>query len=236
MQLELGRLLLLPAPLGENSLHTIPEYAINAMHQLKYFIAERAKTTRHFLKATQLPIPIQELNITELNKRTDPSEIPLLLAPALEGHDIGLLSEAGCPAVADPGAKLVGTAHKKGIEVVPFVGPSSILLALMASGLNGQQFCFNGYLSPKRPLLAKDLKRLETKSQKNGQTQIFMETPYRNNALLEEATKALNTSTLFCVAADITLPTQFIKTQTIEQWRKKPLPDLHKRPAIFLLY
>jgi 16S rRNA (cytidine1402-2'-O)-methyltransferase len=157
------------------------------------------------------------------------------LNDAENGNDIGLLSEAGCPGVADPGAQIVELAHQKNIEVIPLVGPSSILLALMASGMNGQSFCFNGYLSPKKPELAKDLKRLESLSSKFRQTQIFIETPYRNTSLIEEALKVLSPNTSFCIAVDLTLENLFIRTLKIKDWRKTQIPDFHKKPAIFLI-
>ena len=147
-----------------------------------------------------------------------------------------MLSEAGCPGVADPGAEIVAMAHRRNVEVIPFVGPSSILLALMASGMNGQQFTFVGYLPSKPNERIKALKREESRSITNRQTRIFIETPYRNNPLIQDAIKHLNPATQFCIAADLTLPTQYIRTKTIRDWQKNPPPDLHKRPAIFLLY
>lgn len=231
-----GKLYLLPAPLGENGLDPVPAAVIQRIHQLRYFIAERAKTARHFIKSTEPPYPISELTVFERNKYTKAAELPAFLRPALEGHDIGLLSEAGCPAVADPGAQLVQLAHEQGIKVVPMVGPSSLLLALMASGMNGQQFCFNGYLSPKRPLLQKDLKRLESLSARFDQTQIFIETPYRNQALIETALESLAPDTRFCIAANLTLPNEFVQTHRIKDWQKRTVPDLHKQPAVFLIY
>ena len=230
-----GKLYLIPTPLGEAATHTIPKYVQDILHKLDYFIAERAKTARHFIKTTQPIKPFNELTFYELNKRTLPEELATFLKDAENGHDIGLLSEAGCPAVADPGAVIVRMAHEKGIEVVPLVGPSSILLALMASGMNGQSFSFHGYLSPKKPELARDLRRLEQMAQRYKQTQIFIETPYRNKGLIEEALKTLSPKTQFCVAADISLETEFIFSKKVKDWSKAELPDLHKRPAIFLL-
>ena len=230
-----GKLYLIPTTLGENSLKTIPQYVIDILHQLKFFIAERAKTARHYIKETQPTIPFSEMTFYELNKRTEKAEWKTFLNDIEQGHNIGLLSEAGCPGVADPGAVIVELAHQKGVEVVPLVGPSSILLALMASGLNGQNFSFQGYLSPKKDILAKELRRHESLVQKLKQTQIFIETPYRNNAFVEIALKNLSNKTYFCIAADLTLETEFIKTQRVEQWRKEKLPELHKRPCIFLI-
>ena len=194
--------------------------------KLDFFIAEKAKTARHFIKDTQPKKPFDQLTFYELNKRTEEHEWRSFLNDAENGKDIGLLSEAGCPGVADPGAQIVGLAHQKSIEVVPLVGPSSILLALMASGMNGQSFSFHGYLSPKKPDLGRDLKRLENLSSKFRQAQIFIETPYRNQSLIEETLKVLNPNTRFCIAVDITLASQFIKTLKIKDWRKFKMPDI----------
>jgi len=230
-----GKLYLIPTPLGENAVHTIPNYVIKRLHKIDVFIAERAKTARAFIKTTKPVKPFSELEFFELNKRTQDSEIPSFLKACAEGKDIGLLSEAGCPGVADPGAVVVKLAHEQGIEVVPLVGPSSILLALMASGMNGQSFAFLGYLPVKKGELDKALKRLEQNAQRFKQTQIFIETPYRNGNLVETALKYLSPQTQFCVAADISLETEYIKSQSISKWRKDTIPDLHKRPAIFLI-
>ncbi|MEM6966306.1 MAG: SAM-dependent methyltransferase [Bacteroidota bacterium] len=230
-----GKLYLIPTPLGEHATHTIPAYVIEKVHELNFFIAERAKTARAFIKTTQPKKPFSELSFSELNKRTTPEELRTFLQPCEQGNDMGLLSEAGCPGVADPGAEVVKMAHEKGIEVIPFVGPSSILMALMASGMNGQSFCFQGYLSAKKPELGKDLKRLEQLSRKFRQTQIFIETPYRNMGMLEVAFKVLSPETQWCVAADISLDSEFILTQKIKTWQKTKLPNLHKRPTIFLM-
>lgn len=231
-----GKLFLIPSPLGEDGLKSIPESVIETLHRLKFLVVEKAKTARHFVKSTNPPQLISDYQISELNEHTPASELRNLLQPAFEGHDIGLLSEAGCPGVADPGAGLVSLAHQNQVEVLPLVGPSSILLALMASGMNGQQFCFHGYLSARTNELAKDLKRLEQLSGKGRQTQIFIETPYRNNNLVEQALKTLAADTLFCIACDLTLPSQYVRTQKVGAWRKSLPPDLHKRPAIFLIY
>jgi len=233
--LKKGKLYLIPTPLGENAVHTIPAYVIEILHNLDFFIAEKAKTARHFIKSTQPKKPFDQLTFYELNKRTEDYEWQSFLNKAEQGNDIGLLSEAGCPGVADPGAQIVELAHKKDIEVIPLVGPSSILLALMASGMNGQSFSFQGYLSPKKPELARDLKRLENLSSKFRQAQIFIETPYRNTSLIEEALKVLNPNTNFCIAVDLTLESQFIKNLKVKDWRKTNIPDFHKKPAIFLL-
>jgi 16S rRNA (cytidine1402-2'-O)-methyltransferase len=230
-----GKLYLIPTPLGENAVHTIPLYVIEKIHKLDFFIAERAKTARAFIKTTEPKKAFADLTFFELNKRTTPEEIATFLKPAEIGNDMGLLSEAGCPGVADPGAEIVKMAHEKGIEVIPFVGPSSILLALMSSGMNGQGFSFQGYLSAKKPELSKDLNRLEQLSRKYRQTQIFIETPYRNMGMLEEAFKTLSAETRLCVAVYLSLETEFILTKKIKDWKKLKLPNFHKRPAIFLI-
>ncbi len=230
-----GKLYLIPTPLGENGHHVLPQYVKDIIHQLEIFIVEKAKTARRYIKTTAHPKAISELTFSELNKRIEYREWSQYLKAAEAGNDIGLLSEAGCPGVADPGAEIVKLAHEKGIEVIPLVGPSSILLALMGSGMNGQSFAFHGYLSPKKELVGKDLKKLEQAAQKGKQTQLFIETPYRNNQLVEQAFKVLAPQTRFCIAMDLTLPNEYIVTKTILAWRKSKLPALHKRPAVFLL-
>ncbi len=230
-----GKLYLIPTPLGEEVLHTIPEYVKDIIGNIDFFIVEKAKTARRFIKKSGTSKPIPELTFYELNKRTVKSEIFDFLKPLEEGKDMGMMSEAGSPGVADPGAIVVRLAHRLDIEVVPLVGPTSILMALMASGMNGQHFAFVGYLSPKRNELAKGLRKLEQQTRRNNQTQIFIETPYRNKNVIETALHVLAPETYFCVAADISLPTEFIKTKKIKDWRKTKLPDLHKRPAIFLI-
>ena len=229
------KLYLIPCPLGPDSLQTLPEMVGTHIRELEVFIVERAKTARHFIKAMQPRLPISELEIFELDKHDSQAAHQAFQAALKTGKDIGVLSEAGCPGVADPGALVVKYAHQKGMQVIPLVGPSSILLALMASGLNGQNFAFRGYLPAKRPELANALKRLEATAKKQGQTQLFIEAPYRNRGVLEAALQQLAPNTQFCIAADLTLPTEYIKTQTIKAWKKAELPDLHKRPAIFLI-
>lgn len=232
---EKGTLFLIPTPIAEDAVHTLPAYVLDHLHSLDLFIAERAKTARRFIRDTAPPRPISELTFYELNKRTSPEERQTFLEPALAGKDIGLMSEAGCPGVADPGALIVEQAHQLGIRVVPLVGPSSILMALMASGMNGQSFAFHGYLSVKPPDLAKDLKRLEQQSARHQQTQLFIEAPYRNRNVVEQALKVLSPSTRFGIAVDLTAPEEYVKTLKIKDWTKEKWPELHKRPAIFLL-
>ncbi|MCB0639549.1 MAG: SAM-dependent methyltransferase [Lewinella sp.] len=230
-----GKLYLIPSPLGEQTLFTLPAYVIEIIHELDVFVVEKAKNARRYLKSVGFEKSFDDCLFFELNKHTQPQAIPAYLEPALAGRNIGLLSDAGVPGVADPGARLVRMAHRQNIEVDPLVGPSSILLALMASGLNGQGFAFHGYLSPKRPDLAKDLKRLENQSARTGETQLFIETPYRNTNVLETALQVLSPTTLFCMAVDLTLPTQLIRTHPIMEWKRIQKPQLHKRPAVFLL-
>ncbi len=230
-----GKLYLIPTPLGEGALHAIPQYAIDHMHQLNYIIAERGKTVRAFMKSTKPTKPFSEITYFELNKFTDKQDLPSFVQPLEEGHDVGLLSEAGCPGVADPGAVIVDMAHKKGIEVVPLVGPSSILLALMASGMNGQSFCFHGYIPQKKPAVSKSLSKLEQMAFRHKQTQILIETPYRNNPLFQEAIRTLSPNTKFCVATNLTLDSQSVVTKTIADWKMSELPDIHKKPTVFLI-
>ncbi len=230
-----GKLYLIPSALGEQAIHTIPPYVIERLHQLDFFIAERGKTARAFIKATEPVKPFSKLTFFELNKFTEESEIPSFMEPLDSGHNVGLLSEAGCPGVADPGAVIVELAHQKGIEVVPLVGPSSLLLALMGSGMNGQSFCFHGYLPAKRNALPNALKKLESMAVRHKQTQLFIEAPYRNNPMLVEAVRTLAPTTKLCIATDLTLPSQYIVTKTIAEWKKEELPNLHKRPTVFLI-
>lgn len=230
-----GKLYLIPTTLGETEpLEVLPISIKQAIETIDHYIVENEKTARHFIKKI-LPRKSQpELHIEQLNKFTEPDSIPAYLDPCLNGLNIGVLSEAGCPGVADPGADVVRLAHEKGIQVVPLVGPSSILLALMASGLNGQNFAFNGYLPIEAGERKRSLKMLERLSKEKNQTQLFIETPYRNDKLFQDVIKYLAPGTLLCLAVDITLPTEFIKTKTVGDWRNESL-ELHKRPAIFLI-
>jgi 16S rRNA (cytidine1402-2'-O)-methyltransferase len=234
-----GTLYLIPNTLGDGDeaalAAVLPAPVRERAGTLASYIGENAKTTRAFLKRIGTTRPIQEIEIRELNVNTPAAQIDRLLAPLLAGVDTGLVSEAGVPAVADPGALLVRRAHERGIRVVPLVGPSSILLALMASGLNGQSFAFHGYLPVDASERAKRLRELEQQSRKAKQTQIFIETPYRNRALLDTLIATCAPSTLVCVAADLTLPTETIVSRPVSDWKKASAPDLHKRPAIFLL-
>lgn len=216
----MASLYLIPVPLGPVSPDAcLPPDTLAAARRLEYFIVERAKTARAHLKAMGHPQPIQALQIEELNEHTPAAAIPALLAPLKAGHDVGLLSEAGCPAVADPGAALVLAAHRENIPVVPLIGPSSILLALMASGLGGQRFAFHGYLSAKEPERSQQIRALEKIAQRDRATQLFIETPYRSAALLDGLASALAPDTLISVGADLSLPGQLIQTRSAKAWR-----------------
>lgn len=234
-----GTLYLIPNTLGDvdaaQLADVLPAPVQARAGALGYYVGENAKSTRAFLKKVGTTRPIQEIEIRELNINTPPAAIDGLLKPILDGADGGLVSEAGCPAVADPGALLVRRAHERGVKVVPLVGPSSILLALMASGLNGQSFAFHGYLPVEPAARAKRLRELEQRSRQVRETHIFIETPYRNPALFETLLATCAPSTLVCVAADLTLPTETIENRAVMAWKKAAPPDLRKRPAIFLL-
>ena len=239
-----GTLYLIPNSLGPGALdEVLPASVRQTTAQLDYFIAENAKTARAFLKlvSTTHPLgkPLQEIEIRELNINTAASELPALLAPLLAGRNAGLVSEAGVPAVADPGADLVRLAHQKNIPVKPLVGPSSIMLALMASGLNGQSFAFQGYLPTDSGQRANRLRQLEQRSRQEKQTQIFIETPYRNEAMLEAIANQCTSSTLLTVATDLTLETETVRTQSVQIWKNEitagRFPDFKKKPTVFLL-
>ena len=237
---KLGKLYLIPCTLsnpGEitiNPFDVIPGQVKSCVDQIDYYIVEHSKTARKFIKSIA-PEKVQaSLTLFELNKHTEVSEHYEMLKPLLNGINVGLMSEAGCPGIADPGAVIVKLAHEKGIQVVPLVGPSSILLALMASGMNGHSFAFTGYLPIDKNEKKSALRNLEKWSQEKNQAQIFMETPYRNNKFLEDILATLHPQTNLCVACDITLPTEFIKTKTVNDWKKQKV-DLHNRPCIFII-
>jgi 16S rRNA (cytidine1402-2'-O)-methyltransferase len=232
----LGKLYLIPTTLGESDpMDVLPQTVKRAIDFIDDYIVENEKTARKFVKSIH-PEKVQStLRLSPLNKHTDKSEYAEMIKPCLEGKNVGLMSEAGCPGVADPGAVIVKLAHEKGIQVVPLVGPSSILLAMMASGMNGQSFTFNGYLPIEKSEKKSALKNLEKLSQDKNQSQIFIETPYRNNKMLEDILQALNPSTYLCIATDITLPTEYIKTMKASDWKKEKV-DLHNRPTIFIIH
>lgn len=229
------KLYLIPTPIRENGLADLPTHTMDIIRSLDTFIVENARTARRFIKTCEPPLPIQELNIIELDKHAEDQD-QNYLAEALKHADaIGLMSEAGCPAVADPGHLIVRQAHDLNMKIVPLIGPSSILLALMASGMNGQQFQFHGYLSAKKELLPNDLRKLEKLSRSTKATQLFIEAPYRNTKLLESAFKVLDPNTFFCLAANVGAADQYIKTAKIKDWRRMDVPNVHKVPALFLL-
>jgi 16S rRNA (cytidine1402-2'-O)-methyltransferase len=234
--MTLGVLYLIPAPLGESELHqTLPDGVVRRVRELELFIVENAKTARRLLKWMGHPSPLQALQMITLNEHSAASEVAAALQPVLQGQNAGLMSDAGCPAVADPGANLVRAAHLAGIQVAPLVGPSSILLALMASGLDGQRFAFHGYLPTERTQRARRLADLERDSRARRETQIFIETPYRNQALLHAILQTCDARTLLCVASDISTVGESIRTQSVLRWRAAAPPDLDKRPTIFLI-
>jgi 16S rRNA (cytidine1402-2'-O)-methyltransferase len=213
----------------------LPQTVKRAIDFIDHYIVENEKTARRFIKAVNAQKVQAELKISLLNKHTEVSEHNAMIKPCLEGINVGLMSEAGCPGVADPGAVIVKIAHEKGIQVVPLVGPSSILLAMMASGMNGQSFAFNGYLPIDKSDKKSALKNFEKMSSDKNQSQIFIETPYRNNKLLEDILSGLQPNTHLCIAADITLPTEYIKTLRVADWKKTKV-DLHNRPTIFIIH
>ena len=215
-------------------MEVLPASVQQQVQRLEIFIAENEKTARRAIKKLVPEKSQPSLKFFILNKHTDPAEIPSFLNACKEGEDIGLLSEAGCPGVADPGAEVVKIAHRERIQVVPMVGPSSILLAMMASGMNGQNFAFNGYLPIDKAARKSEIRNLEKLSVEKNQAQSFIETPYRNNKMLEDLIQILNPSTRICVACDLTLGTEFISTRTASEWAKTKM-DLHKRPTIFII-
>ena len=234
--IEKGILYLIPSPLGENApMEVLPLTVRKVIEEVTHFIVENEKDARRFIKRISPKKDQSLLQLYPLNKFTSPEEILTYLDPILEGITMGVISDAGCPGVADPGAEIVKMAHRKNIVVRPLVGPSSILLALMSSGLNGQNFAFNGYLPIDKSKRQKEIKKLEKKSYDYNQSQLFIETPYRNEQLLQDLLKILDRNTEVCVACDISLPTEYIKTFTVQQWKKIKL-DLHKRPVIFIIH
>lgn len=231
-----GKLYLFPTHLGDTELSRIlPAFNIELIESIRYFIVEDIRSARRFLKKCNNNINIDELYFFELNKRTEITEIRSFIHPLLAGNDMGIISEAGCPAIADPGADVVAIAHQCDIQVVPLVGPSSVLLALMASGFNGQSFAFNGYLPIPRNEKSDLLKKQERKIYAENQTQIYIETPYRNMQTFIDILSICKPETKLCVAADLTLPSEYIQTMSIRDWQKK-MPELNKRPCVFVLY
>jgi 16S rRNA (cytidine1402-2'-O)-methyltransferase len=230
-----GKLYLIPTTLGdENPYMVLPSDILPIIKTIRHFFVEDIRSARRFIKKIDPDSNIDALTFFEINKRTRYTDLTEFFAEHASENDLGIISEAGCPGVADPGADVVRIAHQKGIIVKPFVGPSSILLSLMASGMNGQEFAFSGYIPVKHPARGKTIKHLEHRVYYENQTQIFIETPYRNNTLMQDLIKSLDEKTLLCVACDLTLETEYIATKTVREW-KKGCPDLHKRPAIFLI-
>lgn len=229
------KLYLLPTPISKRKENfVLPDHTVQIFHQLKCFIVEKAQTAQNFLQWINHPVPLHELTFRVLNKKTPQHEV-FSFINLLDSQSIGLMSEAGAPGVADPGSTFVKLAHERGVQVVPMVGPSSILLSLMASGLNGQQFTFHGYLPIDESNRIKKIQTLEKDSRQTGYTHIFMETPHRNNHLFDLLTQRLRPSTQLCIAADITSDNEFIRMLSIKSWRNSEKPDLHKKPTIFLI-
>ncbi len=230
-----GKLYLIPSPLGELApIGTIPSYVLPLVNGIRHYIVEDERTARRYLKRLGIATPIDDLTFYVIDKHSSQSDHAIFLKPTEEGHDIGLISDAGCPGIADPGAEFVSAAHKKGIIVSPLVGPSSILMAMMASGFNGQDFHFNGYIPIEKGERIKMIKEKEKEMLQSGASQIFIETPYRNGSLLDDLLKNCAGSTLLCIACDITTQAEYIACMKISEWKNKK-PDLNKRPAIFIL-
>lgn len=229
-----GILYLIPTTLGDCQITDVmPQRNLEVVNSIDHYVAEDIRTARRYLSKIGIEKPIQDLEFSKLNKRTLQEDVPELLKPALDGHHLGLMSEAGCPGVADPGADLVREAHRSGVKVVPLVGPSSLLLALMASGLNGQNFTFQGYLPKDSQLRCKKITQLE-KLVEQGTTQMFIETPYRNQQMFDDILKTCSGNTMLCVATDLTLQTESVVTRSIAKW-KGHRPAFKKRPTMFLL-
>lgn len=235
MDSKLGDLYLIPCTLGDTPpLEVLPLSVKKAVEHIDHYIAEHEKNARRFIKELVPRKSLPDLHIELINKFTDENEIPNMLSPCFEGFDVGVISDAGCPGIADPGAAVVAQAHLKGIKVIPLVGPSSILMAMMASGFNGQNFAFNGYLPIDKRERKDEIKRLERLSIEREQSQLFIETPYRNNQMMESLLSSLHSDTQLCVACDITLPSEYIYTTSIARWKKIRV-DLMKRPTLFII-
>lgn len=232
--MEKGKLYLIPCPIGEvDPLVCLPAYNFEIIHKVKYYLAENEKHCRAFLKQCKIPTPLGEISVLPLNNHTDPFEFNEMIKPLLEGKDVGIISEAGCPGVADPGAEIVKLAHQKKIQVIPLVGPSSILLSIMASGFNGQAFTFNGYLPKEQKDRIKKIKEMENLAAKNI-TQIFMDTPYRNKHVYDDLMKNLNGNTKLCIAKELNTPEEKVHTMPVSDWKKTNI-TLEKKNCLFLL-
>ncbi len=230
----MAKLFLIPCTIGSSPELVIPAAVLPIVNEVNHYVVENVRSARRFLSSIKIQTPINDLTFYELNKHTDPAEIPSFIKPALEGKNMGLISEAGLPAVADPGAKIVALAHLKGVKVKPLTGPSSIMLALMSSGFNGQNFSFLGYIPKERGQRIKFLKEAEIQAVKKGVSQIFMDTPFRNNNVLDDCLAHLSPKTFMNISADITLDSEFLVTKTVAQW-KHSKPNLKKRPTIFII-
>lgn len=228
---------MVPCPIADDGdmARVLPEYNADIVRSINYFVVENLRTGRRFLSRVGMGRPIDTLKMAELNEHTAPAEVEALIAPILAGEDCAMISEAGCPGVADPGAALAALCHRHGVRVVPLVGPSSILLALMASGMNGQSFAFNGYLPVKTPERQRALRNLERRARSEHQSQIFIEAPYRNRQMLEAIVASCAADTRVTVAVDITAESERIVTRSVAEWRRAMPDDLHKRPAIFII-
>ncbi|MAN59843.1 MAG: SAM-dependent methyltransferase [Flavobacteriaceae bacterium] len=236
MKQKKGNLYLIPCTLGDTPpLEVLPLLVKKAVEHIDHYIVEHEKSARRFIKSIVPRKSQPELQFQLINKFTDAAELPTMLQPCHDGLDMGVISDAGCPGIADPGAGVVAQAHAQRIRVVPLVGPSSLLMAMMASGFNGQNFAFNGYLPIDKGQRKSELKRLERLSEERGQSQLFIETPYRNNQMLESLTHTLHPQTQICVACDITLPSEFIRTFSAETWKQTKV-DLNKRPTLFIIH
>ena len=230
-----GCVYLIPTPIAEGTEDTVLSVQTKTIvKELSYFLVENIRTARRFISSLKIEKKIEDIQFAELNKNTPPETIPTFFASVLQGQNVGILSEAGCPGIADPGALAIAYAHQHQLKVIPIPGPSSIFLALMASGMNGQSFAFHGYLPIQAGERIKAIKMMEKEAYQRQQTQIFMETPYRNHKLLEDLLKHCRPDTRLCIAKNITGRDEFIQTQTIKEW-KKNLPDMHKVPTIFLV-
>lgn len=233
----MAALYLIPVPLGDTPLEKVlPPYNGEVVRSIRHFIVEEIRTARRFLKRVDRDINIDTLTFYEMGKHADTARFSSFLAPLRKGEDVGVISEAGCPAVADPGADVVALAQQEGLQVVPLVGPSSILLAVMASGFNGQSFAFHGYLPIEAKERSKRLKQLEQRAQSERQTQLFIETPYRNAKLLADILAVCSPSTRLCIAAALTTEHEYVCTRSLKAWKQTGFPDLGKTPAIFLLF
>ncbi|UII28124.1 SAM-dependent methyltransferase [Fulvivirga maritima] len=230
-----GILYLIPSSISENQTDVIPEQVRQVIKHTEYFAVENIRTARRFISSLKLGLTIEDLQFEVLDKKTNDTAVEKILKPLLSGKNVGVISESGCPGIADPGSRAVAYAHKKNIRVVPLVGPSSIFLALMASGFSGQKFAFHGYLPIKKKELETAIRQLETESRKHLQTQIFIEAPYRNNQMLETLVKTCSPSTQICVAKDVSGTEEFIKSQTASEWKKQKV-ELHKVPTVFILF